>query len=102
MARPMPASPQAISSITTGTVMPVGSANMLATKSREYRPMRAASAMIGHGVSSRSSQSWAAGRTTSSAKPCTHFWICTWSSLRALENSLMAAHPLHRLPVVTQ
>ena len=32
--------------------------------------------MIGHGVSSRSSHSWAAGRMTCSAKSCTHFWIC--------------------------
>ncbi len=39
MARPMPASPQAISSMTTGTEMPVGSPNMLATKSSEYSPM---------------------------------------------------------------
>ena len=39
--------------------------------------MFAASWMIGQGVSSRSSHSWAAGRTTSSAKSWTHFWI--WS-----------------------
>ena len=61
MARPMPASPQAISSMTIGTEMPVGSANIEATKSSEYSPIRAASSMIGHGVSSRSSHSWAAG-----------------------------------------
>ena len=39
--------------------------------------MRAASSMIGHGVSSRSSHSWPAGRMTFSAKSCTHFWICS-------------------------
>ena len=40
--------------------------------------------MIGHGVSSRSSHSWAAGRTTFSAKPWTQsrmsFWSCESSS----------------------
>src|ERR1700712_4311189 len=43
--------------------------------------------MIGHGVSSRSSHSWAAGRTTPSAKSWTHFWIWSWSSLRSSEKS---------------
>ena len=57
--------------------MPVGSPNALAMKSIEYNPMFAASWMIGHGVSSRSSHSAAAGRTTSDAKSCTHF--CSWS-----------------------
>ena len=90
IARPMPASPHAISSMTTGTEMPVGSANMLATKSSEYSPMWAASSMIGQGVSSRSSHSWAAGRTTFSAKSWTHFRSCSWSSLRALEKSLIS------------
>ena len=42
--------------------MPVGSPNALAMKSIEYRPILAASWMIGHGVSSRSSHSGAAGR----------------------------------------
>src|SRR5579875_989303 len=87
MASPIPASPHAISSITIGVEMPVGSANMLATKSSEYRPILAASWMIGQGVSSRSSHSWAAGRTTFSAKSWTHFWSWIWSSLRAMEKS---------------
>src|ERR671935_1749464 len=37
--------------------------------------------MIGHGVSSRSSHSCAAGRTTPSAKPCTHSRMSFWSWL---------------------
>ena len=90
MARPMPASPQAISSMTIGTEIPVGSANIEAMKSSEYSPMWAASSMIGHGVSSRSSHSWAAGRTTFSAKSCTHFCSCCWSSLRSFEKSAMS------------
>ena len=61
----MPASPQATSSMTTGRRTPEGSPKALATKSREYKPTRAASSMIGHGVSSRSSHSCAAGRITS-------------------------------------
>src|SRR5947208_4010529 len=55
--------------------------------------MLAASWMIGHGVSSRSSHSWAAGRTTVSAKSCTHFSIWSWSSLRSRENSGIATPP---------
>ncbi len=55
--------------------------------------MSAASWMIGHGVSSRSSHSWAAGRTTFSAKSWTHFWIWIWSSLRSNENSAMVSAP---------
>src|SRR5438270_13467316 len=51
--------------------------------------MFAASWMIGHGVSSFSSHSAAAGRMTFSAKSCTHFWIWSWSSLRSREKSLM-------------
>src|SRR3954447_5189967 len=35
--------------------------------------------MIGHGVSSRSSHSWAAGRTTPSAKPWTQSLMSFWS-----------------------
>ena len=69
---------------------PDGSVKALATKSREYRPTCAASSMIGHGVSSRSSHSWAAGRITSSAKSCTHCWICSWSSFNASENAAAA------------
>src|SRR5437879_6646697 len=45
--------------------------------------------MIGHGVSSRSSHSWAAGRTTFSAKSWTHFWIWSWSSSSCRLNSVM-------------
>src|SRR5213080_1688515 len=39
--------------------------------------------MIGHGVSSRSSHSAAAGRTTFSAKPWTQSRMSSWSCLRA-------------------
>jgi hypothetical protein len=77
MASPMPASPHAISSMTTARRFRWGRRNMLAMKSSEYSPIVAASSMIGHGVSSRSSHSWAAGRTTFSAKSWTHFW--SWS-----------------------
>src|ERR1700704_2855548 len=42
--------------------------------------------MIGHGVSSRSSHSWAAGRITSAAKPCTQSRMSFWSWLSASEN----------------
>ena len=90
IARVMPASPQHISSLTIGQVRPVGSANALAQNSHEYRPILAASSMMGHGVSSRSSHSWAAGRMTSSAKSWTHFWIWSWSSLRSSEKSATA------------
>src|SRR4051794_20558565 len=41
--------------------------------------------MIGQGVSSRSSHSAAAGRTTFSAKPWTHSRMSSWSWLRARE-----------------
>src|SRR6185436_18783762 len=43
--------------------------------------------MIGQGVSSRSSHSAAAGRTTFSAKPWTHSWMSFWSWLSSSENS---------------
>ena len=89
MARPMPASPQNSSSSATGSVSPVGSPMALAMKSNPYSPLRAASSTMGHGNSSRSSHSCAAGRTTFSAKSCTHFWICCWSSLRSSEKSAM-------------
>ena len=45
--------------------------------------------MMGQGVSSRSSHSRPAGRTTFSANSWTHFWICNWSSFRASEKSDM-------------
>src|SRR3954452_8350400 len=41
--------------------------------------------MTGQGVSSRSSHSWAAGRTTFSAKPWTQSRISFWSSLNSSE-----------------
>src|SRR5690242_18636158 len=63
----MPASPQNNSSNTVNIPRPVGSAAWVANNSMEYRPTLAASLMIGHGVSSRSSHSAAAGRTTSAA-----------------------------------
>ena len=81
IARPMPASPQNSSSMATGSVRPVGSPIALSMKSKPYRPILAASWTIGHGNSSRSSHSSAAGRITSSAKSWTHSWICSWSSL---------------------
>src|SRR5205809_892126 len=43
--------------------------------------------MIGQGVSSRSSHSWAAGRTTPSAKPWTQSRMSFWSRLRASEKT---------------
>ena len=91
MASPMPASPQAISSLAMGSSSPAGSKKHWVMKSNEYSPIRAASSMIGHGVSSRSSHSWAAGRMTSSAKSWTHFWIWSWSSLSSSENSDMSS-----------
>ena len=77
MASAMPASPQLISSLTRHMSSPVGSEKAWATKSKEYSPILAASSMMGHGVSSRSSHSGPAGRTTFSANSWTHFWI--WS-----------------------
>ena len=68
IAMPMPASPQKISSTATGRVSPVGSAIAFMMKSMPYRPIWAASSTTGHGNSSRSSHSWAAGRMTFSAK----------------------------------
>ena len=69
---PIPASPQNSSSLTIGSVRPVGSAKNCASPSKPYRPIFAASWMIGQGVFSFSSHSCAAGRITSAAKPCTH------------------------------
>ncbi len=66
---PMPASPQNSSSLTIGSVRPVGSAKNCASPSNPYRPIFAASWMIGQGVFSFSSHSCAAGRITSAAKP---------------------------------
>ncbi len=68
---PMPASPQNSSSLTSGRPSPDGSAKNCAMPSKPYSPIFAASWMIGHGVSSRSSHSCAAGRTTSAANPWT-------------------------------
>ena len=58
-------------------------------KSMEYRPILAASWMIGHGVSSRSSHSSPLGRSVVSANSWTQDWICFWSSLSSRENSAM-------------
>ena len=44
-----------------GMGSPLGSTKHWAMKSKEYRPIWAASSMIGQGVSSRSSHSWAGG-----------------------------------------
>src|SRR4051812_47593127 len=88
IARPMPASPQNSSSAAIGRLRPVWSPIIVCTtKSTPYSPMRAASSTIGHGYSSRSSHSSAAGRTTFSAKSWTHFCSCRWSSLSASEKS---------------
>src|SRR3954447_24264952 len=46
--------------------------------------------MIGQGVSSRSSHSAAAGRTTFSAKPWTHSRMSSWSWLRAREKVVVS------------
>ena len=73
IARAIPASPQLISSLTRHIISPVGSLKAWATKSKEYSPFLAASSMMGHGVSSRSSHSRPAGRTTFSANSWTHF-----------------------------
>ena len=89
MASAMPASPQLISSLTRHISRPVGSAKHWAMKSKEYRPFLAASWMMGHGVSSRSSHSAPAGRTTVSANSWTHFWIWSWSSFSSREKSDM-------------
>src|ERR1022692_4602000 len=51
-------------------------------------PILAASSMTGHGVSSRSSHSCAAGRITLVAKPWTHSCRVFWSSLRSIEKSV--------------
>ena len=79
IAMPMPASPQNSSSLTIGSPRPVGSAKNCARPSKPYSPIFAASWMIGHGVSSRSSHSCAAGRITSAAKPCTQSRMSFWS-----------------------
>ena len=79
IAMPIPASPQNSSSLTIGRPSPVGSAKNWARPSKPYSPIFAASWMIGHGVSSRSSHSWAAGRITSAAKPCTQSRMSFWS-----------------------
>src|SRR3954447_2635088 len=76
---PMPASPQNSSSLTIGKVRPVSSAQNWAIPSNPYSPILAASWITGHGVSSRSSHSSAAGRTTPSAKPCTQSRMSFWS-----------------------
>src|SRR5215213_7430282 len=47
--------------------------------------------MIGQGVSSRSSHSATAGRTTRSAKPCTQSRTSRWSSVSSSENAAVSA-----------
>src|SRR5882757_9805032 len=87
----MPASPQNNSSNTVSIPMPLGSAAWAAKSSIEYKPTFAASWMIGHGVSSRSSHSAAAGRTTCSAKSCTQSRTSITSSDNSSENVMVAA-----------
>src|SRR3712207_7048974 len=84
MLSPMRASPQNSSSRAIGSDSPLGSAHVLARNSNPYRPILAASWITGQGVSSRSSHSEAAGRTTSSANPCTQSRM----SLRSWESSI--------------
>src|SRR5215475_7510583 len=91
MAMPMPPSPQNSSSCAMQVDRPLASLYVLARNSKPYSPILAASWMIGHGVSSRSSHSAAAGRTTSSAKPCTQSRRSRWSSVRSRENSTIAS-----------
>src|SRR3954454_25998 len=79
IAMPMPASPQNSSCWTMGSDRPLASPANCCIDSKPYRPIFAASWMIGHGVSSRSSHSAAAGRTTPSAKPWTHSRMSFWS-----------------------
>src|SRR6266516_5139098 len=63
----IPASPQNSSSNVTGMPSPDGSSDCWAKKSSEYSPILAASARMGHGVSSHSSHSAAAGLMTLAA-----------------------------------
>src|SRR5215218_2154213 len=81
---PIPASPQNSSSLTIGIVRPLGSIQNWAIPSNPYRPIFAASWITGQGVSSRSSHSCAAGRTTCSANPWTQsrMSLCSWLSSR--------------------
>ena len=69
--RAMPASPQNSSSNAIGMPRPVGPSHCSLKNSSEYSPILAASSMIGHGVSSRSSHSAAAGLITFAANPWT-------------------------------
>ena len=92
----IPASPQNISSNTVSMPSPLGSATWVANISIEYNPTLAASWMIGHGVSSRSSHSAAAGRTTSTANSWTQSrtWITSSGSSR---ENVMATDPFDGL-----
>jgi hypothetical protein len=85
---PMPASPQNSSSCTSGISRPDGSMNRLMLASSPYRPIFAASWITGHGVSSRSSHSDAAGRITSAAKVWAQSRSSRCSSLIPSENVL--------------
>ncbi len=82
----IPASPQNISSNAVSMPSPVSSAACWAKKSGEYSPTLAASWMTGHGVSSRSSHSAAAGRMTSAANLCTQSRTSITSSESCIEN----------------
>src|SRR4051812_2548391 len=59
--------------------------------SKPKRPIFAASWISGQGVSSRSSHSDAAGRTTLAAKPWTQSRTSRWSWLRSIENAAATA-----------
>ena len=88
IAMPIPASPQNSSSLTIGSsqaaLVGVELRQRLEAVEADLRRLR----MIGHGVSSRSSHSAAAGRTTSSAKPWTQSRTSRWSWLSSSENGV--------------
>src|SRR6516225_70179 len=92
--RAMPASPQNSSSNAIGMPRPVGPSHCSPKNSSEYRPILAASSRIGHGVSSRSSHSAAAGRITDSANPCSQSRVSTRSLPSSSENPGLTAPPM--------
>jgi hypothetical protein len=90
----IPASPQNISSNTVGMPRPLASPAIWANRSGVYSPTLAASWMIGHGVSSRSSHSAAAGRMTVSANSWTQSRTCTTSSDNSNEKVASISAPI--------
>src|SRR6266700_3703590 len=82
----IPGSPQNNSSKATGMPSPDASRDCCAKKSSEYKPILDASSMIGHGVSSRSSHSAAAGLMALTANSCTQSRMSRRCSLSSSEN----------------